>query len=647
MKIQKPPAKEKVQPHKPAASKSPKKKHAPEKDPLLSLKRMLGLVVAITGFVLYVNTLGHDFVLDDFSLIKENRLTKQGVSAIPEIMKTSYRTGYIIVDDEVYRPLSKVMFAIEWSLVGDNPALGHWINVLMYALTGYLLFMMLSGYFKNQLVVPFMASLLFIAHPIHTEVVANIKSRDELLGLLFTIISMICLNRYLLSEKLNWLLGSAATFFLALLSKESYISYVALVPLIIYFFSDAPSSKNIRTSLTLLAPAILYLLIRRAVLGTSLPASQSIADNLLVAAPDLGSRIATAVLIMGMYLKLLFIPHPLVFDYSYNQIPIIGMGDWRFLVSFAVYLGLFIYALMNFKKKDTLSFSIFLYFIFLSIYTNLLLIIGSSFGERFLYAPALGICLGIAVLLGRLIKAAQQTSATGLSDFFKTNIKPLSVTLVIVLLFGYKTMARNPVWKNNLTLYVNDVRLSPNSTRTHYYLGNLLTKDDYYKDLDSAGKSMMLDSAIHELQRSVDIYPKFSDAYNQMGVAYYRLKNHQKAFEKYQLALNANPTDATVHNNMGTILFETGQYQEAVNAFMQAIRYKKDYPEAYANLGSAYGMMKQYDNALTYLHLAVKYDPTYAQAYFFLGITYRFKGDEASAQKFLNMAYELDPSLKK
>lgn len=647
MKHSKPQSKEKPAGSKTTASKKNPLKKNPAKDLQAPLKRWLGLIVATVGLILYIQTSSYQFVLDDYSLIKENKLTMQGFKGIPEIMKSSYRSGYIIIDDEVYRPLSKVMFAMEWGLFGDNPAPGHFINILLYAFIGYFLFITLCRYFPGQLTVPFIASLLFISHPIHTEVVANIKSRDELLGFLFTIASMYTLYTYIIDQKAKSLILSAGFFFLALLSKESYITYVALVPLLIYFFSDTPVSKNIRASVVMFTPAILYLLIRRTVLGTSLPASQSIADNLLVAAPDISSRLATAIQIMGIYLKLLFFPHPLIFDYSYKQIPIITVSDWRFWASFLAYLTLFIYALMRFKKKDLLSFSILLYFIFLSIYTNLFLLIGSSFGERFLFAPALGFCIAVAILFGRIFNNPLENTLFTPSEFFKLQGKAIGAAAVIVILFGYKTIARNPVWKSNLALYSNDVFLAPNSTRTHYYLGNLFTKDDYYKDLDSAGKSMMLDSAINELQRSVDIYPKFTDAFNQMGVAYYRKKNYQKAFEKYQLALNANPTDATVHNNMGTVLFETGQYQEAINAFSKAIQYNPNYAEAYANLGSGYGMLKQYDNAINYLSKAVKSDPNYAQAYFFLGITYRFKGDEASAQQYINKAYALDPSLKK
>ena len=75
------------------------------------------------------------------------------------------------------------MFAVEWEISKNNPVLSHWVNVIFYALTGWLLFITLFKLLKEyNIVVPFIISILFISHPIHTEVVANIKSRDELMG---------------------------------------------------------------------------------------------------------------------------------------------------------------------------------------------------------------------------------------------------------------------------------------------------------------------------------------------------------------------------------------------------------------------------------------------------------------------------------
>jgi len=86
-----------------------------------------GLAIALLGFLIYANTLGHDFALDDFSAIKDNYVTKQGVSGIPTIWQEHYRFGYWNSVGELYRPLPLTMFAIEWEIVPDTPAI-HPIN---------------------------------------------------------------------------------------------------------------------------------------------------------------------------------------------------------------------------------------------------------------------------------------------------------------------------------------------------------------------------------------------------------------------------------------------------------------------------------------------------------------------------------------
>src|ERR1051326_705048 len=147
-----------------------------------TLKRNLALIIAALAFLLYANTLGHQFTRDDYSAIKENTITKKGSSAIGEIVHTTYRSGWTGNDYELYRPLSKIVFALEWGFSPDDPQLGHFIHVVFYALSGFLLFYALSLYLNGNLLIAFLASSIFVAHPIHTEVGASIKSLDELLS---------------------------------------------------------------------------------------------------------------------------------------------------------------------------------------------------------------------------------------------------------------------------------------------------------------------------------------------------------------------------------------------------------------------------------------------------------------------------------
>lgn len=621
----------------------PAKEKQPEIKPASGgkLKWILAFCVALAGLLLYANTRNHEFVLDDYSVIKENRLTKQGTSAIGTIFKTPYRYGYYLVDDELYRPVPKAIFAFCWQYWPDNPKPGHVLNILFYALTGFMLFLVCCQWFKNNYILSLGISLLFIAHPIHTEVVANIKSIDEILSFFFCITSAFFFFNYITSKSKRPLVFAMLSYLIALFSKESSITFLVVFPLITWFFG---ANKNfgsaLKSILPILIPTAIFLLARYNVLKNVPYGEVSVADNLLMAAKTFPERFATAILILGMYLKLLLLPHPLVFDYSFNQIPIVSISNIGFILSAAVYLAMLFYGIKTFKNKNILSFGILFFLVSLSIYANLFRIIGSSFGERFLYTPSLGFCICITFLLYKLI-LPKTSDLKNIPQ--KKNYIFIGLIFLIIIPYSIKTIARNADWKSNYTLFSNDVSLSPNSTRTHYYLGNLLAKPDMAIDKDSITANALLDRGIVELKKSAAIYPKFCDSYVQLGVAYYRKKDLKNAFDYYNKAIACNPSNPSAHSNMGTIYFETGDYTNAEKTFLKALSLDKNYAEAHLNLGSTYGMMKQYDNAIFYLQNAVRLDPTLAQAYYFLGITYRFKGDEQNAQLFLQKAHQANP----
>lgn len=606
----------------------------------------LALLVGLAGCMLYANTFRHGFVLDDYSVIIENRITRQGTAAIPEIFSTPYRSGYYLVSDELYRPVPKAIFAFFWQHFPENPTPGHSLNIFLFGLTGFVLYFFLFRIFKNRFAA-FAASLLFMAHPIHTEVVANIKSVDEILSFLLCITAGVALLVYLDTAKKRFIACSALSYFIALLSKESSITFLVVFPLLAYFFKNgdekqqAPVINRLLPIFVLGITALIFLVIRYNILVKVPHGDPSIADNLLMAAKNASDKFATAIFILGMYLKLLFFPHPLVFDYSYNQIPIVGIGNWGFIASLLIHLTLLVIAIVQFKRKTILSFFLLFYFISMSIYANIFIIIGSSFGERFLYTPSLSFVALAGFFISKLNMKQNQFT---LFQFLNENKMGLGVVILITAAYGYKTVDRNQVWKNNYTLYSNDVKLSPNSTRTHYYLGNLLSKPEMTEGKDSLYIDSVRNVALSELEKSVAIYPKFGDAYNQMGMTWDRKKNFQKAMESYQKALATNEKNPIVFNNYATLFFNVGKYDEAFENFRMAIKLKPDYAEAYMNMGSTYGMQKKYDDALNCFFNAIKFDPSLAQAYYFAGITYRFKGDEVNAQAYLSKAHKLNPA---
>ena len=209
-------------------------------------------ILLLISFGFYCNTILHEYALDDVIVITKNNFTLKGFSGIYDLITKDTFDGYTTVKDLVaggrYRPLSVVTFALEIGLFGLNhPAISHFINVLLYCSVVLMLFVFLDRFlFKKLILLSFVTTLIFAIHPIHTEVVANIKSRDELMALLLTLISLYLFFTYLLNRKRKkYLIFSLIAFFLSLLSKENAVTFLAIIPLMLYFFYNKNLSSLI------------------------------------------------------------------------------------------------------------------------------------------------------------------------------------------------------------------------------------------------------------------------------------------------------------------------------------------------------------------------------------------------------------------
>jgi hypothetical protein len=362
---------------------------------------VLGGALSLVAFLLYVSTLNYGFVLDDAPAITRNEIVKQGIQGIPELLKTDYQAGSRIAKGTLYRPLSLVMFAVEWQFFPNDPFPGHLINVLLYAVTAYVLFRFLWQLMpETSLLIPFSITLLFLVHPIHTEVVANIKSRDEILSFLLVLLA---LSFSVQGDRIETMALAGILYFLSLMSKESSITVLGVLPVMLYFFTKKSVKQIFITTGVFAFAAFAYLLVRKIVLG-EIAGNVDVPpiDNFLVLAKDFDTKTATALEISAKYLRLLFFPHPLSVDYAYNQIPIVTWADYRPLLSSALYLILIVLAAVRFQKKELWVFGIIFYLITISLYTNLFITIGTAFGERLLYLPSLGFCITLVALLAKL-----------------------------------------------------------------------------------------------------------------------------------------------------------------------------------------------------------------------------------------------------
>ena len=591
----------------------------------------------ILGFLVYANTLGHEFALDDYAAILENASTKKGVSAIGEIFSHSYRHGYIIMGDELYRPLPKALFAVCWSLAPNSATPGHWLNVLLFAFTCYFLFRFTTHWFPSDKRLALIASSLFAVHPIHTEVVANIKSLDEILSFLLGMMSLHLFLLFVQKGGVKYILSAMLCFFGAYLSKESSITFLALFPLFAWFTS-AGSMNRVWSGLAwMLVPTVLFFLIRYQIIyaGKMIqPAPPSVADNMLSAAKDPLTRFSGAVAMLGLYLWKIVVPVGLSFDLSYPQVTPAKVSDISFLLSVTVMVSLLVFALKGWKSRQFFSLAILMFFVLVSVSSNVFMLIGTHYGERLMYAPSFALLL----LAGWAILKVFRADAVSAN---KIPMPVMGLTALLVLVFSGLTIARNPVWKNNQSLYLSGLTSAPNSARVHYYQGLWLNKPENIELFPAASRDSATQAGIMHLKKSVELYAPFTDAWTQLGVSSYRQKKYAEAIGYYEQGLKYSPYDPVVLNNMGSIYFEQQKFNEALKLYLEAVKYKPDYADALMNIGSCYGVGQQYDLAIQYLEKAVAVDPGLSQAYYFIGITYRNKGNEALAQQYIQRSQQV------
>jgi tetratricopeptide (TPR) repeat protein len=634
--------------HKP----SPKKK---EIVPVIEKKLVvrLAFIIALVSVLLYANTLHHGYVLDDASIIKDNTMTKGGTSSLKDIFTSSYRAGQANAENDLYRPMSKALFAIEWEIAPDNSTLAHFINIVLYGIACVLMFLVFSRWTRINIYILFITTLLFAAHPIHTEVVANIKSADEILTMIFLMLSLNSAMKYLTEKKMPHLILFPVYFFFALLSKESAIVFVAIIPLFIYFFTEFPAKKNIQVTAIAAVVAVISLIIHKSVTGQIGIPIIPVIDNSLLYTDNTSLQKATAIMILGRYLLLLIFPHPLSCDYSFNTIPIVsGFGDPGFLFSLAIHLFLLIYAIKKLKEKHILSFCILFYLISMSIASNVFILIGTHMAERLLFFPSIAFCLGVSYLLCKLFKIDFENIIPTFSAFFKTAKSYVILTVVVILLFSIKTMARNKDWKSNSDLFAKDIETVPNSAHMlMYYTGDIIKKEKLDKMSPEAKQATLL-KAKSLIEKALKIYELFPDAHYLRGRVLYDLKDFNEAHKEYARAAYLNPSKAMYHNNAGTALFGLGKFGEAAKEFETAMKLNPEDPDPPFNLGSAFGAMgenlraqnkpeearKMFLQANVYFEKAIKMKPDYKSAYKFMGATYYSLGDPVKGKEYSDKA---------
>ena len=535
-------------------------------------------IIVFFSIGLYIQTVTFDYALDDTMVIVKNKFTQRGFKGIVDIFKYESFRGYFgeqkqLLEGDRYRPLSIATFAAEQSLFGGNKAVSHLINILLYALTGVLLFRVL--FFMQQAQAPrpkkgelhaspiedsgafslfggrgawswaAMATLLFIVHPLHVEVVANIKGRDDIIAFMGEMAALYFTFKYLNNNKFQYLIYSFLSFCVGVLSKESAITFLAIVPLTAHFFTNATFSQKVKVTLPIIAATIFYLILRVNAIGYLLSGKEmtDLMNNPFFGM-TFGEKTATIFYTLLMYLKLHIFPHPLTHDYYPYQIPKMVWSDWQALLSLAVHIGLIAVILRGWKKRSIYAYAAAFYLITLSIVSNLFVSVGTFMNERFAYHASLGFFIAVAYFLNEKITTVPASGA------WQAGGKKIALTIFALLVLGFsiKTLMRVPDWYSGNTLNNSAIKYSPNSARANCFYAVSMWENTYNqlpKETPEARKREVLDSMKFYFDKSVSILPKYGAAQKMRAAVaseYHKLDGNIQALIKVFDEVNRSGT---------------------------------------------------------------------------------------------------------
>lgn len=594
----------------------------------------------------------------------------------------------------------------------------HFNNIWTFALGCVFLYLVFSRYFfRTNQDLALLAALIFAMHPIHSEAIANVKSRDEIFSLIFVSLTFLYAFQYLETKKTMDLVWACVMFFLALLSKEYAIMLLILLPLAVYtftendfnlrtFFATKDFRQTIYIGLTFVICAVVMLYIKRNfdiharpdskpiksfwlfpfifvlvgifLLGANKKknfqtifswfyfvmlfylAMRLLAVKLKPGVPDTEilnnpyllanqeERFCTKVYVLSKYLWLQIFPHPLSSDYSYNTIEYRHFGSWDFLLSFAVHIAMVIGAVYFTIKKHILGFALMTYIIFALMIGNVLMDIGATMGERLIFHSSIGFAIALA---WALLKGFDLLATVNL------NMRRVALGVIVLtvgILYGCKTWERNWDWKNDVTLFLKDVKTMPNSvlvlgnagarwvdladtkevtginipgqdsTKFNDYNGTLVVTDEEVKAGGYANKrEAALYKGINFLKHAIDLHPRYVNGYLNLGLAHFKLKKDFEALYYWKQAERLYPNNPYLRNyyivyyndlkNRGTMAFNRGRMDSAAIQYRKATILDPNNAEGWYNLGGAYFNSGRYIQAKNAWDRALMINPNYQE----------------------------------
>ncbi len=559
------------------------------------------MLIGLICLICYLNTLPNKFVFDDEFQIVGNEMLR-GSRELFGILG--------IVGRLQYRPVRIISYNLDYYLSGLNPRGYHISNIAYHFLAAIFAYLVAHLLLKDKRAA-LLTGLLFAAHPAHSEAVAYLTGRKDVLAGCFFLIGLYLFLRERKGGGRSYFFGAFGAYLLAIFTKENavilpviFLGYDLghriqhaerrLFRRIISGLGEIFSRYRYQYLLLFSSAAVFsyYTIFVAKVSGKVTPPVDTGAQG-IVSSPDLwwgGSVFAhlqTSVRVICEYLKIMLWPVRLIADYSFNAFPLSGPGlEAGALLALVIVLAVMVGTILLLFTSPLYAFGgIWLLVTLLPVAQ--IIPHHELLAERNLYLP----CFGVCFLLTLLVRKGLNSRALGV------------FLLTLMVFFSLRTMARNTDWKNNLVLWRKTTLQVPDCARAQFGLGSA------YQELGLTAE------AIAGYRKAVEIIPGDPKFHNNLGSAYKERGQLKEAIREYRRAVELKPGFFKAYNNLGSVYYKKGLFPEALAALSKAEKLRPDSPEIHTNLGILYfSALKDDRKALDHFQEALRVAPDHPQA---------------------------------
>ncbi|MDR3184934.1 MAG: hypothetical protein LBT49_05960 [Prevotellaceae bacterium] len=676
-----------------------------------------GVIFAL-AFAFYGNTLFNHYALDDTMVLTQNEFVKRGASTIPKILKYDtfigrYGEAVINLPGGRYRPLSVITLALEYELFTDAetkqiirdkldqgkndddaallvgtplPYVNHFMNILLYAVSAWVLLLIMLRLFPLRSAtgwralfnIPVLTVIFFVAHPVHSEVVANIKGRDEIMTLLGALCALYFTLRWLDTKKPSDMVYAFLSFLLGLFSKENAITFLVVIPITIYlirpckakflicallsallvfpffkghaglffvsvipllvcFFLSGSDKRYVTAMLPLYAAAFIFLLARQSAINLDPLPEKELMNNPFMYMTG-HQKWASIIYVMGRYLWLQIFPYPLTTDYYPYHIPIMNFSDVSVIFITLLYVALGAFTLWGIFRRNKYAYAVVWFVVPLSIVSNIFVQVGTFMNERFIYISSIGFCMVLAdFLIYHLPKWLQQkTLYRGVVTLF---------VLVSLCLYGVDTVARNKAWMDDFTLSTTDVKASPKSAKANYDASRVYNIE-LQKATDDATRDSITRLINKYSRRAVEIHPNYENALLLLSWSNGALGQPPDSSVKYLLRLiRWNPFNPFAIDALAAAAANYPNVEKRLEIWEYVVKVAPQRFEAHYNLATVYANEQmRFHDALPHFEKAAELNPNHAPAIMGVGAMYANTGKFGKSVEMFERVAKLTPT---